>query len=531
MISHRTPGPARLPLRAFNRAFGQYLRWRVPRLDRTRRTPGVFQKRWLDYLLSHARHTAFGRDHGLRESRLGYGAFRERVPVRDYDGHAPYIARMLAGERSVLWPGFVRYFSKSSGTTSDRSKFIPVSGENLRKNHLRGGWDAMSLYYDQRPDADLFSRRNLVMGGSIHETLASGAQIGDISAIMLANFPQVGRPFYTPSFETMLLRNYDEKLEATARESLDADVGMVGGVPNWTMLLMRRILDLAGARHVREVWPNFRLFTHGGISFAPYRAQFETLIGGGGDFDFLEIYNASEGYLGLRDDLTRDDLLLLLDNGVFYEFTPQDQWGAEHPRAIPLTEVEVGAPYGVVVTTNAGLWRYDLGDTVAFTSVAPYRFKITGRTKQFINTFGEEVMVSNTDRALALACAELDCAVAEYTVAPVFIETPGERGAHQWAVEFERRPACPGFPAAFAKTLDAHLQALNSDYAAKRRLDLVLTEIRVRELPRGTFHAWMRARGRLGGQAKVPRLSNARTHIDALLAYAESEAAAPPTHA
>ena len=504
-----------LALQAFNRAFGQYLRWRVPRLERTRRSPGEFQDRWLEYLLVHARHTAFGRDHGLHERGVRtYAQLRERVPVRGYDGHAPYIKRALAGERSVLWPGSTTYFAKSSGTTSDRSKYLPMTGGNLRKNHLRGGWDAMSLYYDQRPDADLFTRKNLVMGGSIHETRPSGAQIGDVSAVMLANFPSVGRPFYTPSFATMLLRNYDEKLEATARESRHADVGMMGGVPNWSMLLMRRILELSGAAHMREVWPNFRLFTHGGISFAPYRRQFEDLIGPG-PFDFLEIYNASEGYFALRDDLTRDDLLLLVDSGVYYEFTPQSEWGREHPRAVPLAEVTPGEIYGVVVTTNAGLWRYDLGDAVQFSSVAPPRFRIVGRTQACINTFGEEVMVGNTDRALAEACRAHACAVSEYTVAPVFIKVPGEQGAHEWLVEFEREPR--GGRAAFAKTLDDALQALNSDYAAKRRLDLVLTPIRLHAAPRGTFHAWMRERGKLGGQAKVPRLSNSREHLDALL--------------
>ena len=503
-----------LPLRIFNRAFGQYLRWRVPRLERTRRTPGVFQERWFEYLMLHAKRTAFGKEHGLHGGTT-YEGFRQNVPVRSYDDHAPYIRRMLDGERSVLWPGFVEWFSKSSGTTSDRSKYLPISGENLRKNHLRGGWDAMSLYYAQRPNADLFSRKNLVMGGSIHETRTSGAKIGDVSAVMLANFPQVGRPFYTPSFETMLMRDYDAKLEATARESALADVGMVGGVPNWTMLLMRRILERTGAAHMREVWPNFRLFTHGGIAFAPYRRQFEDLIGQTDDFDFLEIYNASEGYFGLRDDLTRDDMLLLLDNGVYYEFLPQREWDREFPVAVPLHEVVAGEPYGVVVTTNAGLWRYNLGDTVVFTSTTPYRFKITGRTKQFINTFGEEVMVDNTDRALERTCRDLDCTVTEYTVAPVFIKVPGEQGAHEWVVEFGKPPRSLS---AFAKTLDAHLQDINSDYAAKRRNDRVLTGIIATAVAPGTFNDWMRGRGRLGGQGKVPRLSNERKHLEGILA-------------
>ena len=515
-----------LALKAFNRAFGQYLRWRVPRLERTRRSPVEFQERWLEYLFVHARHTAFGRAHGLHERGVRTHAhLRERVPVRGYDGHAPYIKRALDGERSVLWPGRTTYFAKSSGTTADRSKYLPMTGENLRKNHLRGGWDAMSLYYDQRPDADLFTRKNLVMGGSIQERRPSGAQVGDVSAIMLANFPSVGRPFYTPSFETMLMGDYEAKLEATARESSAADVGMMGGVPNWSMLLMRRILERTGAAHMREVWPNFRLFTHGGISFAPYREQFRDLIGPG-PFDYLEIYNASEGYFGLRDDLSRDDLLLLVDSGVYYEFVPQAHWGHEDRRAVPLAEVVPGETYGVVVTTNAGLWRYDLGDAVEFSSVAPPRFRIVGRTQACINTFGEEVMVGNADGALAEACARHACAATEYTVAPVFIVVPGERGAHEWLVEFDGEGPRGGM-AAFAKTLDAALQERNSDYAAKRRRGLVLVEPVVHALPRGTFHAWMRERGKLGGQAKVPRLSNSREHVEALMARAGIEAPLP----
>ncbi len=503
---------ASLPLRLFNDTFGQYLRWRVPRIDRTRRSPDEFQDRWMDYLLIHARHTSFGESHKLKDVRT-YEQFREQVPIRDYDGHVDYINRMLSGERNVLWPGLVHWFSKSSGTSSDRSKYIPVTGENLRKNHIRGGWDAMSLYYHQYPTAGMFSRKNLIMGGSIQERRPSGAKIGDISGIMLANFPSVGRPFYTPSFDTMLMRDYEKKLEAVARESMVEDVGMVGGVPNWTMLLMRRILELTGAANMREVWPNFELFTHGGISFAPYREQFEKLIGPD-SINYQEIYNASEGYFGLRDDLTRDDMLLLIDNGVFYEFLPQDQWNVDHPQAIPLAEVEVGVTYGVVVTTNAGLWRYNLGDTIKFTSIRPFRFHITGRTKQFINTFGEEIMVHNTDQALAMTCSALDCTVTEYTVAPVFITTPGERGAHEWCVEFGRAPRNLS---AFAKTLDQHLQTVNGDYAAKRRSDLVLTEVMVNAVVPGTFHRWMKQRGKLGGQAKVPRLSSSRTYIDEIL--------------
>ncbi len=509
-------------LNLFNAAFGQYLRWRMPRLERTMRSAGEFQDRWLDYLLIHGRHTDFGKRHGLRDAR-GYDEFREQVPVRDYDGHLPYINRMLDGERSVLWPGFVEWFAKSSGTTSARSKYLPVSGENLHTNHLRGSWDAMSFYYAQRPDANVFAGKNLVMGGSIQETRPSGAKLGDVSAVMLANFPSVARPCYTPSFETMLMSDYEAKLERTARESMDEDVRLIGGVPNWTMLLMRRILELKGAGTMREVWPNFSLFTHGGISFEPYAEQFRALVGPG-DFDFLEIYNASEGYFGLRDDLNRGDMLLLVDSGVFYEFVPQAEWGREYPRAVPLAEVEPGVTYGMVITTNAGLWRYDLGDAVQFTGTNPYRFRITGRTRQFINTFGEEVMVDNTDRAVALACRELDCAVAEYTAAPVFLDTATGRGAHEWIVEFSSPPHSLQ---AFAKTLDATLQDLNSDYAAKRKRDVVLAPLILNVVPGGTFDTWMKARGKFGGQGKVPRLSTDRAYVAELLARGPARRVGP----
>ena len=504
------------PLRAFNAAFGQYLRWRVPGIERTRREPEAYQRRWLDYLLVHARHTHFGRDHGLAHDS-SYEDFAGRVPVRDYDGHAPYIRRAMAGERHVLWPGRVRWFSKSSGTTADRSKYLPVTGENLRKNHLRGGWDAMSLYYAQRPAASLFARKNLVMGGAIQEVLLAGARVGDISAVMLANFPQVGRPFYTPSFETMLMRDYEAKLARTVRESAGADVGMMGGVPNWTIALLQRLLAHTGAACVREVWPAFQLFVHGGIAFEPYRRQFERIVGApAGDFDFLEVYNASEGYFGLRDELGRDDMLLLLDNGTFFEFVPEGAWDAEHPRALPLWEVEAGRRYSVIVTTNAGLWRYRLGDVVEFTSVTPHRVRIAGRTRAGINAFGEELMVGNADAALLATCGALGCEVAEYTAAPAWLSgESAHRGYHEWAVEFARPPRSLS---AFAKTLDAELQRANSDYAAKRSGDLALVPPRVHAVAPGTFAAWMRARGRLGGQGKVPRLSGTRDHLESLLA-------------
>lgn len=502
-----------LPFQLFNKAFGQYLKWRVPRLERTRVRPIEFQERWFDHLVLQGSQTDFGKNHGFKDIK-SYEDFRNQVPIRNYDGHLPYINRMLDGEHSVLWPGFVKWFSKSSGTTSDRSKYLPVSNENLQKNHIRGGWDAMSFYYSQRPNASLFARKNLIMGGAIQETRPSGIQIGDVSAVMLANFPQIAKPVYTPSFEIMLMKNYEHKLEKTAQYALNDDVGLLGGVPNWTMMLMQRILEITGASNIKEVWPNFQLFTHGGISFAPYKKQFQQIIGPD-PIDFIEVYNASEGYFGSTDVLGRDDMMLHIDNGTFFEFMPQGEWGREFPHAIPLSEVVVGETYGVVISTNSGLWRYDLGDTIQFTSIAPYRFKITGRTKQCINTFGEEVMVSNADLALERACVKNKCQVIEYTATSRFVGTSGAQGAHHWLIEFLTEPQNIE---RFCFDLDQELKNINSDYAAKRNNNLGLFPIMLDQLPKGAFHNWMKSKGKLGGQGKVPRLSEDSKYVDALLA-------------
>lgn len=473
------------------------------------------QESLLKQLLQFTKHTEWGRRYGYRDIQDAE-QFARRVPVNDYDGLKPYITRMMHGEKDVLWSGQVRWYSKSSGTTSDRSKYLPVTSQNLKKCHIRGTWDTMSLFYHNRPDARQFECKSMIMGGSLYPFEPyPKTTYGDVSAIMIQNMPAVGRPFFTPDFKTALLHDWEEKLEKLARiGAQERNMVMIGGVPTWTVVLFRRILELTGKSNMLEVWPEFQGYIHGGVSFTPYRKQFEAFFPSD-QISYQEIYNASEGYFAVQDDFSRDDMLLLLNNGVYFEFLPMPEWDKPNPHAIPLSEVKPGENYALVISTNAGLWRYTPGDTVTFTSTAPYRIKITGRTKQFVNAFGEEVMVENTDKALAVACQQTGAIVSEYTVAPVYFEE-GQKGGHEWLVEFEREPSDEE---RFTALLDQALQANNSDYEAKRSKSLALKRLRLHALPSGTFHNWMRSRGKFGGQHKVPRLANHRQYVDEILHF------------
>jgi hypothetical protein len=498
-----------------NNIFRFYLHRRLNRIQRFMSHPGIVQQEWLNRLLLSARDTEWGKMHGFAQIR-NQADFARAVPVQDYDSLKPFISRMMYGEKDVLWNGQVRYYSKSSGTTSDKSKYIPVTSQNLRLCHIRGTWDTMSFFYNQRPNAKQFERRSLLMGGSLFQFEPFPKTIiGDVSAIMIHNMVWAARPFFTPDFETALMANFEEKIERMARICSQQDVVMVGGVPTWTVVLFRRILELTGKDHILEVWPNLQGYIHGGVGFAPYREQFRRFLPSP-KVSYQEIYNASEGYFAIQNDFTKDDMLLLLDNGVYYEFLPVGEWNQPHPQAIPLEEVEAGKNYAIVISTNSGLWRYTPGDTVTFTSTAPYKLKITGRTRQFVNVFGEEVVVENTDRALAETCRETGAALAEYTVAPVFFKESA-KGGHEWLVEFERPPADIEH---FSRLLDQNLQRINSDYEAKRYRNLALGPLRLHSLPAGTFHRWMKKRGKFGGQHKVPRLSNERKYLDEILSFA-----------
>lgn len=446
--------------------------------------------------------------------------FARRIPINDYDDLKPYIQRMMRGEKDVLWSGSVRWFSKSAGTTSDKSKYIPVTRQNLQECHIRGTWDTMTFFYHNRPDARQFECKSMLMGGSLTRfDPYPRTMIGDVSAIMMSHMPLAGRPFFTPDFKTALLADWEEKLERLAEVgSREPNMVMIGGVPTWTIVLMRRILERTGKANMLEVWPHFQGYIHGGVSFTPYRKQFEAFFPSS-QVSYQEIYNASEGYFAIQDDFASNDLLLLLDNGIYYEFIPMEEWDREFPKAIPLWEVERGKPYALVITTNSGLCRYAPGDTIIFTSTSPYKIRITGRTKQFVNAFGEEVIVENTDDALAETCRVTDAIVAEYTVAPVYFGQSG-KGGHEWLIEFSKAPADLEH---FNQLLDINLQRVNSDYEAKRFGNIALDRLKVRALPPGIFHNWLRSKGKFGGQNKVPRLSNNRETVEEILAFLEKK--------
>lgn len=498
-----------------NQAFKWYYEQRYKSLLHVMQRPHQVQEGLLKHLLQSTKHTEWGRRYGYRDIRSPE-QYARRVPVTDYETLKPYIERMMHGEKDVLWSGQVRWFSKSSGTTSDRSKFIPITAQNLKKCHIRGTWDTMALFYHNRPDARQFECKSMIMGGSLTPfSPYPKTTYGDVSAIMIQHMPVVGRPFFTPDLKTALMDDWEQKLEKLARAGAnEPDIVMIGGVPTWTVVLFRRILEITGKSNMLEVWPDFQGYIHGGVSFTPYRKQFEAFFPSS-EVSYQEIYNASEGYFAVQDEFSRDDMLLLLNNGVYYEFLPMDEWHKPVPKAIPLHEVQTGQSYALVISTNAGLWRYTPGDTVSFTSTDPYRIKITGRTKQFVNAFGEEVMVENTDQALAMACQKTGAIVSEYTVAPIYFEGKG-KGGHEWLVEFEQQPSNER---EFAVLLDEALQSVNSDYEAKRAKSIALKPLRLHKLPKGTFYDWMRARGKFGGQHKVPRLANHRQYVDEILQF------------
>jgi hypothetical protein len=502
-----------------NQIFKQYYQYRMKSIEQFMYHPDEAQYHWLNRLLNSARRTEWGKMYDFKSIRNS-AQFAERIPVQDYDSLKPYIERMMYGERDVLWSGQVRWFSKSSGTTSDKSKYIPVSRENLSTCHIKGTWDTMAVFYNHRPDARQFECKSLIMGGSLEPfTGHSKTMRGDVSAIMLRNMPWVGKPFVTPGPEVALLANFEEKIERMAKIiAQEKKMVMIGGVPTWTVVLFRKVLELTGKSHMLEVWPELQGYIHGGVSFTPYREQFKQFLPSD-DITYQEIYNASEGYFAIQNEFDKDDMLLMLDNGVYYEFLPMEEWDQEYPKAIPLSSVEPDVDYAMLISTNSGLWRYKIGDTIRFTSVRPYKIKITGRTQQFVNAFGEEVMVNNTDKALAMACQEMDALVTEYTVAPIYFQENG-KGGHQWLVEFEKPPHDI---TAFERLLDRNLQTINSDYEAKRFKNMALEPLRIIPIPKGTFFNWMKRRGKFGGQHKVPRLANHRRYVEEILRFLEGE--------
>ena len=471
----------------------------------------------LKYLLANGRHTAYGRQHGMGGMN-GYEDFAAGVPLNTYEELKAGIDRMRHGEANVLWPGVVKWYAKSSGTTNDKSKFIPVSHDGLKNLHYKGGTDAVALYLRNNPKSRMFDGKGLILGGSHSPNYnVRNSIVGDLSAILIENINPLANLVRVPKKQTALLSDFEVKRDRIAHETVHKNITNLSGVPSWMLSVLTRVMELSGKQHLQEVWPNIEVFFHGGVAFTPYRKQYEQLITTP-HMHYMETYNASEGFFGLQSDPTDPSMLLMLDYGVFYEFIPMDEFDNPHPTVVPLTGVQVGVNYAMVITTSCGLWRYIIGDTVKFISTNPYKFVITGRTKSFINAFGEELIVDNAEQGLAYACQKTGAEVLEYSAAPVFMDG-NAKCRHQWLIEFSRQP---DNLQAFAQALDSKLQQLNSDYEAKRYKDITLQHLEVIQARAGLFNDWLKSRGKLGGQHKVPRLSNSRTTMEQLLRFADT---------
>jgi len=486
---------------------------RIHQIDLFRKYPHEVQEELFQNLISTAKNTGWGKQHGYADIR-SVQVFQERVPVSTYEDLYPYIERVIKGEQNLLWPSRIEWFAKSSGTTNARSKYIPVSPESLEDCHYKGGKDMLSIYVNNYPDTKLFTGKGLSIGGS-HRPSELNAKVscGDVSAVIMQNLPIWAEAMRTPPLKVALMDKWEEKIEKMVETTVPENVTSLSGVPTWTYVLLKRILEVTGKGSILEVWPNLELFTHGAVAFGPYRQLFRELIPSE-RMNYLEVYNASEGFFGIQDQRdTEDEMLLMLDYGVYYEFIPMDQFDEEQPKTLTLDQVELGKNYALVISTNAGLWRYKIGDTIRFTNLSPYRIKISGRTKHFINAFGEEVIVENAEVAITRACEATGAVISNFTAAPVYMES-GKRGGHEWLIEFEKAPSTLQV---FTKMLDETLREVNSDYDAKRQNDIALQEPIVHAAPQGTFMNWLRHKGKLGGQNKVPRLSNTREYLEEIM--------------
>lgn len=494
---------------------------RMNQIETFQKRPRQTQKRQFRRLIACGKQTAFGKDHGFDTIR-NYSCFQRQVPIQDYDSLKPYINRAREGEDSVLWPGVVKWFAKSSGTTNDTSKFIPVTKDGLNDSHMRGPKDVMTIALNLFPDTKAYDGKLLTLGGSHKlDPLGDHAQSGDLSSILIENTPIWALTKRVPKPETALIPDFEEKVRKICEETVDKRVTAFAGVPSWNLVMLNKILEITGKENILEVWPDMSYFIHGGMSFEPYREQYEKLIPSP-DMKYMETYNASEGFFAIQNDPQSNDMLLMLDYGTFYEFLPTKHLD-DPSKAVTLARVKKGVNYALIISSSNGLWRYMIGDTIEFTSLKPHKIRITGRTKSYINAFGEEIIIDNAEKAIHAACKETGATVRDYTAGPVYMSGRG-KGAHEWLIEFSQEPDSLE---RFAEVLDLTLQEVNSDYAAKRFKDTTLYAPIVHVLPEGAFYRWMERRGKTGGQNKVPRLSNERVFIDQLLEMNETGKTAP----
>jgi len=463
-------------------------------------------------LVNGASETEWGRKFDYKSIK-DYKCFSERVPVQTYDDIKGCVDRMRHGERNVLWKGAVKWYAKSSGTTNDKSKFIPVSVDGLKRIHYLGGKDSVALYFAQNPSSRLFDGRSLILGGSHASNYdLSHSLVGDLSAILIENINPIVNLLRVPSKKMALMSDFEQKRDAIARYAMNKNVTNISGVPSWMLSVIKRILELGNTNNLLDIWPNLEVFFHGGVAFTPYKEQYKQIVPSR-SMHYVETYNASEGFFGIQNDPSDSSMLLMIDYDVLYEFIPLEEIDLPSPHVIPLCDVEIGRNYAMVITTSCGLWRYLIGDTVKFTQKDPYKFIISGRTKHFINAFGEELMVDNAEKGLAQACNETGAQVLEYTAAPVFMDVEA-KCRHQWLIEFAKEPDSLQH---FAEVLDNTLQKINSDYEAKRHKDITLQQLEIVEAKRGLFDQWLKGKGKLGGQHKIPRLSNTRDYMDEML--------------
>lgn len=473
--------------------------------------PNEVQGDCLTNLLAKAKDTEWGKRHKFNEIR-SYQDFKAAIPLQDYNSIKHDIERTKNGEKNIMWPSDIKWFAKSSGTTDDKSKFIPVGEESLFDCHYKGGKDMLSIYCKWYPDTQVFTGKTIMMGGSSQMNPLNGSLTGDLSAILISNLPFWVTRQQAPGKDIVLMDNWEEKIEKMADKVIKENITSVSGVPSWTQVLFERVLQKTGAKNLHEVWPNLELYMHGAVNFDPFRDRFKEMAP---RLNYLETYNASEGFFGIQFEKDVSDFLLMLDYGIFYEFIPQSDWDSDNPTTVSLSDVKVGEKYAVVISTNAGLWRYQLGDTVEFTSINPYRIRIFGRTKHFINAFGEELMIDNANKAIKIACEKTDSVINEWTAAPQFLVGEGS-GCHEWVMEFEKEPDNISY---FAEVLDNALKTLNSDYEAKRFNDMILGPPQIIPVPKQTFYNWLKSKGKLGGQNKVPRLNNERKFVEGVLSF------------
>lgn len=503
-------------MRIVNKVMEIMMRSRLKAIEQSIKQPFITQ---LNVLLSNietAKNTIYGKEFGFDEIK-NIEQFQQRVPLVTYEDFEPYIELARKGEKDVTWQGKIRWFAKSSGTTNAKSKFIPISKESLEDCHYSAGKSMFALYLNAYPETEIFLHKNLRIGGSSELYRHYKTQFGDLSAILIENLPFYAELKNIPNKEISLMADWNLKMDAIIQATKNEDVGSLTGVPSWMLVVLNKMLTDTNSTYIDELWPNIEVFFHGGVSFKPYEENYRNITKK--QLNFFEIYNASEGFFAIQDQLDKKELLLLLDNGIFYEFIEMENFGQENPKCLTIDQVEIGKNYALVISTNGGLWRYIIGDTVRFTSTSPHRIVITGRTKHHINVFGEELMIENAEEALKLACEKTNAIVAEYSAAPVYM-VGKEKGAHEWVIEFSRDPTDLE---TFIDELDRGLQSVNSDYEAKRYNNMTLNRPFIHKARKGLFIDWMKRRGKLGGQNKIPRLSNTREYIEPLIALNQSQ--------